>query len=493
MRYYEYWGLKKPPFDNVPDPSMYVSCHTSSENAIAETLFAIEEGNDCISVIVGDVGLGKTLSLRVVIDSIEREKYRIAFVVNPDLTFVQLLKEIIGQLTGRQCELKKKADLLEAFNKLLFDTMGEGKKILIIVDEANAMPSSNLEKLRLLTNLQPDENNLFTIVLAGQIEFAKKLAHPKRANLFQRIGTYCTLEKMGSKEMVRDYVEARLALAGGTKKIFTDEAIGQLWEYSEYGVPRLINKICKLSLKAGETNRFEEIGQEVVRQIGERFQRLGARPGQKTTAKKRQEKPTDAPAQLDEPRVIAQRPAQTVSTSVALAVVPAGEAPPPASDVAPPLIEASAPGETAPPFLEAAPPTGDDPRAAEGHDGSEEIEEGRKVLVFTGRPQEEERREESAPAEPAAALGEPDETGTEEKITVSRYGIDLGIPFDVVTQFQSSSDEHRVKLAGVLAAQAMKKHPQLTAKWGADPLVVWSEIREVILTRLTRHQNVTAR
>ena len=68
--YYEYWDLKKPPFDNVPDPTMYADCHASIENAIAETLFAIEEGNECVAVIVGDVGLGKTLSLRIIIDSL---------------------------------------------------------------------------------------------------------------------------------------------------------------------------------------------------------------------------------------------------------------------------------------------------------------------------------------------------------------------------------------------------------------------------------------
>ncbi|MCK7467749.1 MAG: hypothetical protein MZU91_06270 [Desulfosudis oleivorans] len=74
--YFDYWGLKKPPFDNVPDPSMYVASHASVENTIAETLFAIEEGNECIAVIVGDVGLGKTMSLRMVIDSLEPTKYQ---------------------------------------------------------------------------------------------------------------------------------------------------------------------------------------------------------------------------------------------------------------------------------------------------------------------------------------------------------------------------------------------------------------------------------
>ena len=118
--YTDYWGLKKPPFDNVPDPSMYVDSHLSVENTVAETLFAIEEGNECLTVIVGDVGLGKTLSLRLILDSLDQSKYKIAFVTNPYMSFVQILREIIGQLTGKECEIRGRTELLEIFNKLLF-------------------------------------------------------------------------------------------------------------------------------------------------------------------------------------------------------------------------------------------------------------------------------------------------------------------------------------------------------------------------------------
>ena len=255
--YYEYWGLKKPAFDNVPDPSMYVDCHASMENAIAETLFAIEEGDECIAVIVGDVGLGKTMSIRMIIDSLDQRKYKIALITNPGISFVQILQEIIGQLTGKQCEEKRKVNLLEMFNRLLFSTFAEGRKILIFIDEANAITPINLENLRLLTNMQGDKRNLFTMVLAGQIEFARRLEHPKRANLFQRVGTYSRIDKLESVEKVRKYVETRLMLAGATKRIFTDDAFDKLWEQSDHGVPRLVNKLSKLCLKAGETNNFE--------------------------------------------------------------------------------------------------------------------------------------------------------------------------------------------------------------------------------------------
>ncbi|MFA5324257.1 MAG: AAA family ATPase, partial [Smithella sp.] len=273
--YCDYWNLTKPPFDNVPDASMYVDCHESMENVISETIFAIKEGNECLTVIVGEVGLGKTLSLRVIIDSLEPDKYKVALITNPALSFIQLLREIIGQITGKQCLEKKKVDLLEIFNNLLFETADQGKKIVIVIDEANVLSPSNLDDLRLLTNMQDDERNLFTLLLVGQMEFAKTLEHPKRANLFQRIGTYGHLEKLPSQEAGRDYIESRLKIAGTERKIFEDDAISVIWEFSEHGIPRLINKICKLCMKAGETNEFKTISGEVAEAIADRFQKLG--------------------------------------------------------------------------------------------------------------------------------------------------------------------------------------------------------------------------
>ncbi|MGD0278515.1 MAG: AAA family ATPase, partial [Smithella sp.] len=298
--YSDYWNLTKPPFDNVPDASMYVDCHESMENVIAETIYAIKEGNECLTVIVGEVGLGKTLSLRVIIDSLEPERYKVALITNPALSFVQLLKEIIGQITGKQCEIKNKVDLQEKFNRLLFETADQGKKIVIVIDEANVLSHSNLDDLRLLTNMQDDDRNLFTLLLVGQMEFAQTLEHPKRANLFQRIGTYGHLEKLPSEESVKTYIEARLKIAGTQRKIFDDDAIPVIWEFSEHGVPRLINKICKLCIKAGETNEFESISGEIAVQIADRFQKLSKTSSKKPKPHVRQEAEPSAES-IEEP------------------------------------------------------------------------------------------------------------------------------------------------------------------------------------------------
>jgi len=212
--YLDYWGLKKHAFNNTPDPEMYFPLHSTVENAVAELIFAIEEGDECLAVVVGDVGLGKTMSLRVTLDSINQENYRIAFVTNPDLTFPQIMREIVGQLTNTTCTIKSKEALLEEFNRILFETVDLGKRVLIFIDEGNAIRQVNLQSLRLLTNMQEDDRNLFTMILAGQPELAKNLEKPQMANLYQRIGVYCKLAKMEAEEVMRDYIEHRLECAG---------------------------------------------------------------------------------------------------------------------------------------------------------------------------------------------------------------------------------------------------------------------------------------
>jgi len=126
--YCEYWNLNKAPFDNVPDPSMYTDCHESMENVIAETIFAIKEANEAFAVIIGAAGSGKTLALRVIIESLETDKFIIVSISNPEISFTQLLKEIITRLTDTPCEENRKALLLDIFRRLLEKTIETERK-----------------------------------------------------------------------------------------------------------------------------------------------------------------------------------------------------------------------------------------------------------------------------------------------------------------------------------------------------------------------------
>ncbi len=480
--YYEYWGLKKPPFDNVPDPAMYVDYHTSMENAIAETLFAIEEGNECVAVIVGDVGLGKTLSIRIIIDSLDQEKYRIALITNPDMTFIELVREIIGQLTGTQCLEKRRINLLETFNKLLFETIDDGKKVLIFIDEANAMSPANLESLRLLTNMQDDQRNLFTIVLAGQLELARRLEHPKRANLLQRVGTFSRIDKIESGEILKSYVDGRLKLAGGAKGIFTEDAYDFLWEYSEQGIPRLINKICKLSLKAGETNQFSEISGEVIRQIGERFQNLTGQAVQKRKPRKRSEsevlvgseqrKPVESGALSGEcfqERRHCGEPSPGETGAAAADAVGKG------AQIAVPVVETGGADKMAPSFGDVSAPAVE----ASAEPASEEV--SAPAVEASAEPAS---GEVSAPAVEAAAEPEPVAKDITKEVEIKGVKVLIVIPNHLIEQAKTVSPEQRLKIAGVLAAQVLKKQPEILSSPSVDPITLWSDIREIVAAEI---------
>jgi len=471
--YYEYWNLKKSPFDNVPDPTMYAACHASMESAIAETQFAIEDGEDCLSVIVGDVGLGKTMSIRIVIDSLGSEKYKIALITNPSTTFVQILREIIGQITGKPCEERKKDDLLEIFNRLLFETSDEGKKVLIFIDEANVMSPKKLEDLRLLTNMQEDSRNLFTMVLVGQMELAKRLEHPKKANFFQRIGTYCRIEKIPAEGQLKTYVETRLQRAGGSGKIFTEDAFPVMWECSEYGVPRLINKICKLSLKAGETNELAEINGEIIRQIGDRFKKITRPAGAKRRQRKRYENETD-PETVNELQDNSKRNAKGQGE---ISVEPLGAN----ETVLEPVLCLQSDGEKS--QLRGAEESGDKEMSL-CTDGTTKDESA----VLDGIEQKIGMFPEGVHF--ADEQTHPDDTAIEEEhdeVDIGGRRFQLDISSSLLEEARSSDQSQCNKLAGAIAAQALRNNSELTkVAASADPVPIWNEIKKFVLCKISR-------
>jgi type II secretory pathway predicted ATPase ExeA len=389
---------------------------------VSEILFAIEEGNECLAVIVGDVGLGKTMALRVILDSLEPEKYRIAFVTNPDMTFIQLMKEIIGQLTGEQCLESTREKILEIFNQMLFATQEQGKKILLFIDEANAMKANCLESLRLLTNMQRDDENLFTIILAGQLELAQRLEHPKRANLFQRIGVYCRLSKIESRDLMRDYIEHRLERAGITRSLFTEAAYDAMWECSEQGVPRLINKVAKLALKAGQTQQLQMIDAPIVRQIGMRFGRMAA--------------------------AIAQERRERTRETVPGARLPDALTMP--SDPEDDTVSAFTP--TPPAFDQATSP----------------------LVAYT-----------DTTAEESVQTALPVDAQAKQAMVADM----IKFPDHIYLKAKKLPLEQRIRFAGQLAAEVLKRYPHLIQQLGTnnDPVPAWNALRNVVMRQIEHH------
>ena len=457
--YKEHWGLTKSPFDNVPDPEMYFRLHATVESTVAELLFAVEEGNECLAVVVGEVGLGKTMALRVALDTLDPEKYRIAFVTNPDLTFPQLLREIVGQLKGEPCAIHRKGLLLEEFNRILFESTDQDKKVLIFIDEGNVLTGPNLESLRLLTNMQEDKRNLFTIILAGQPKLGRKLRDKRRANLLQRVGVLCRLEALDSVALTRDYVEHRLERAGCDHPIFTDAAYAKIFEYSG-GVPRLINKICKLCLKAGETNQLAEINADIVFQVALRFEWEWP---EKKKAKKRASQPPasepevvevaveEKPAPHDEPQVPDEPPVQ--------------EEPPLQEEAA---AEADAESETD--LVHIYDEFGLDDSDFYPSGNCEKLEPVHAAQASKPAQAEEANRE----ARDIDSAAQPEKASEEKHLDISE---------EVMVQLnQITSQREREQLAGRVAANELHRHPEhySTVK---DPVERWRQLRHEILAR----------
>jgi hypothetical protein len=338
------------------------------------------------------------------------------------MTFIQLMREIIGQLTGEQCLETTREKILEIFNQLLFTTQETGKKVLLFIDEANAMKSNCLESLRLLTNMQRDDENLFTIILAGQLELAQRLEHPKRANLFQRIGVYCRLNKIENRDLMRDYIEHRLERAGTTRRLFTDAAYDAMWENAEQGVPRLINKLAKLALKAGQTQQVETIDAPIVRQIGLRFGRMAAAISQERRERTRETVPTTRQLVAMAAPQDAGRAAVTLSPKTS-----------------PALAQAS-------PSLAATAATVTDEGLQTGEKGEMQA---RQAIV--------------------ADI--------------------IKFPDHIYMKAQKLPMEQRLRFAGQLAAEVLKRYPHLIQQLGTnnDPVPAWNTLRNVVMRQIEQH------
>lgn len=269
--YEEYWGLREKPFENTPNPRFYYRS-PEHEEALARMLYAIRE-RKALAVISGEYGSGKTLLGRALIEELASERYEVAFLFNPKLSPLQFLKELLHQLGGKGRD-NDKVRLMRALNEILYANCRLGKDTIILIDEAQAVPSPEVfEEMRLLLNFQLNERHLLTLLLVGQPELQEKVsAIPQLA---QRVAIHYHLKGLSSDE-TRHYIRHRLEIAGAYYDMFEEEAYLLIHEGSE-GIPRRINHICDLSLFEGLGERVSRVGLEIIRGVLEEL-KIHTRP-----------------------------------------------------------------------------------------------------------------------------------------------------------------------------------------------------------------------
>jgi type II secretory pathway predicted ATPase ExeA len=243
--YEEFYGLKEKPFSKTPDPRFLYHSAKHAE-ALARLQHAVEEQD--IVLLTGEIGSGKTTLSRAFIDSLDAS-YRPLLIINPRLSPSQLLRTVALRL-GMDDAARLRHGILEGINARLYELYEEGKRPVIIIDEAQLIPGkATFEELRLLTNFQLDDRNLLSIVLIGQTELRERLNRRPYQALRQRIGMQYHLGPLDAEETAF-YVQYRLRVAGREAPLFDEQALALLYEHSG-GIPRRINTLAANALVEG--------------------------------------------------------------------------------------------------------------------------------------------------------------------------------------------------------------------------------------------------
>jgi len=267
--YAEYWGFKEMPFENTPDPRFlyYSSQH---EEGLTRMIHVVK-GRKGAGMLTGVFGCGKTVLAQALLSELERNTYKVAFVTNPRLNDIEMLRMIIRLLEANDPAILgstkpplTKSDLWSTLNNMLINNMRESKETLVIIDEAHTIEDRSVfEEIRLLLNMHFANKFLLTLLLLGQTELKEKIDSNKQ--LAQRIAMRYHLDSLNENESL-NYIIHRLGVAGpAAKLIFTDRAFKLIYEVSG-GIPRVINKICDLSLFTGCSKKVDRIDAEIVRE-----------------------------------------------------------------------------------------------------------------------------------------------------------------------------------------------------------------------------------
>ena len=268
MHYRKYWGLKIAPFENVPDPRFYFPA-PKHEEGLYRLIYGVEARKGAV-MLTGEVGCGKTMLSRQLVQRLSEKKYDIALLANPSVDSSEFLGEVVYQF-GLPSE-GTKLERMHRLNDHLLANMKEQKETLIIVDEAQAIHDDVLfEELRMLLNFQLNDRNLLTLILLGQPELNVRIrVFPQ---LVQRIGIRFHLSAFNLQETT-SYVEFRLKTAGAEKQpIFTPAAMELIFNHSG-GIPRNINTLADLCLLSGFLEQSSPIEGSLVTRVIEDL-RLG--------------------------------------------------------------------------------------------------------------------------------------------------------------------------------------------------------------------------
>lgn len=262
--YTSFYGMRSPPFHVTPDASLFFATDTHQQ-AMAAIEYGVAAGRGFI-VVTGEVGVGKTTVLRAVLDRFDPEKTRVIYLFNPDLTVAELYAAILEGLDSGAQPSTEPAETLRLVQESLLKFNRRGVSVVLAVDEAQNMPESTLEHLRVLSNLETRKSKLLQIVLVGQPELDSMLRRQSLRQLAQRVAVRATIAPLTFGQSCR-YIVHRLTCCGRSIEppLFTTPALWYIARRAR-GIPRSLNIFCDNALINGYGYNAPVISLRIVRE-----------------------------------------------------------------------------------------------------------------------------------------------------------------------------------------------------------------------------------
>jgi general secretion pathway protein A len=266
--YKRFYNLKRNPFEITPDPSFLFATKKHNE-ALAALYYGVRRRKGFV-VMTGEVGTGKTLLVRCLLQVLNRANIVYAYVFNPRLSPVEFLQYIAGDF-GLPTSGKSKSELLLDLSSFVIARYQKNLTTVLVVDEAHHLSADVLEEVRLLTNLETPQEKLLQILLVGQQELDLTLDSTGLRQLKQRIALRSQLGALDLEE-TRGYIHCRLQLAGNTDpaQLFPMDTIFEVYRQSR-GLPRLINTLCENALIHGYAKQSKSISPDIIEEIAVDF------------------------------------------------------------------------------------------------------------------------------------------------------------------------------------------------------------------------------
>jgi general secretion pathway protein A len=268
--YKRFFGLQENPFNVSPDPR-YMFVTKEIEEALSGLMYGIQTRKGILT-LTGEVGTGKTTLVNRLLNWLNTQGTKSAFIFNSRMNSSQLFDFVLAEFEIA-CTSTSKSQQLMKLNQWLMDRYKAGETAVLIVDEAQNLTFPVLEEIRLLTNFETSTHKLLQIVLSGQPELEEKLKLPQLRQLRQRITIRSKTSSL-TKEQTHSYIQERLRIAGAApdeEPIFSAQAIDMVHLYS-LGVPRVVNLLCEHALINAYVAHNRTIQPTVVEAVAREFQ-----------------------------------------------------------------------------------------------------------------------------------------------------------------------------------------------------------------------------